>query len=1021
MDNNLFNEATIKRMVAESGISPNKKQIKASKDWIELLEREELKEEVSNYPRFMEHILRNLLGYDTVNFNHEEGNMEFPFRDSSGEYLVVFEAKGTKTKDLEAPQGRNLETRKTPVRQIWDYMGRDVIPWGILTNYKKFVLFDRDKSYNDYYEFNFLDIKNNSEKLKEFIKIFSRESLENNFIEKLKKASEIEEKELSGHFYKIYHETRLMMLKEFMENGRSKNEALHYTQLYLNRLMFVFFAEDLGFIKKRIFEEIIIKALNNCSDNSSHVSDEIMVLFEDLDKGSPKKEIQQFNGGLFKENLSRDAYFKDLRNSSFFKGIYFEKKKLDDRLKLTEDEMKIFNKVKKEGLSPIIENILLMASYDFKSELKVNVLGHIFEQSLSDLEELKGENISKRKKEGIFYTPEYITDYICRNTIIPYLSKSGTNDIDKLIDEYSKDLEVLEEKFKNIKILDPACGSGAFLIKAIDVLFEIFKGIQDVKDLEDKYSAKRGLKAKSNIQGQFTLTKWDEKDEIRKIIGNNIFGVDLNEESIETTKLSLFLRIAKKGKKLPDLSDNIKCGNSLIDDKEVAGELAFDWSDKEKGFGKIMDNGGFDVVVGNPPYGAKLNEEEVKFVKNNYSVGNSETAQLMMEKAHFLLKDNGYHSFIIPKAFTFVSTWDRIRNKFLDELNILIDCKKVWREVKLEQIIYIIQKGNKFDKYYSGIRDNNSIKIIARVNKSLIPKFDGVLLNSLTNQEIQIGSKIKDIETTLGTMGINKWGDVFYQQINKEKSGFNVLGGSEIQRYYRRGIKGYIENKYIKSNQSLIKPNSVLLQRIIAHIENPIDHLKISGTIFEDSSYRIVNTVHQLILDKEISNKYVLAIINSNFMNWFVYRFVFAKAIRSFQFSGDVAKKIPIPKLSGEEQKPFIEKAEKMLELNKEFYEKKDKFLTMLKSDFGLEKVSKNLQGFYELDWKGFEIELGKKKIALSGNKKDDWFDRFNGMSREVRKLRDEIDKTDDEINKMVYGLYGLSEGEVGVVEESWK
>jgi hypothetical protein len=91
-------------------------------------------------------------------------------------------------------------------------------------------------------------------------------------------------------------------------------------------------------------------------------------------------------------------------------------------------------------------------------------------------------------------------------------------------------------------------------------------------------------------------------------------------------------------------------------------------------------------------------------------------------------------------------------------LNILIDFKKVWKEVKLEQIIYTIQKGSKFNKYKYGIRNAQSMKIIANVNKSLIPKFDGVLLNSLTDQEIEIGSKIKEIKTALGTIGINKWG-----------------------------------------------------------------------------------------------------------------------------------------------------------------------------------------------------------------------------------------------------------------------
>ncbi len=283
---------------------------------------------------------------------------------------------------------------------------------------------------------------------------------------------------------------------------------------------------------------------------------------------------------------------------------------------------------------------------------------------------------------------------------------------------------------------------------------------------------------------------------------------------------------------------------------------------------------------------------------------------------------------------------------------------------------------------------------------------------------MKIGAKIREIKTTLGTTGINKWGDVFYQQMNQEKNGSKVLGGSEIQRYYRRGIKGYIENKHVKTNQSLIKPNSILLQRIIAHIENPTDHLRISGTIFEHSDYKIVNTVHQLTLDNEISNKYVLAIINSNFMNWFVYRFVFAKAIRSFQFSGDVAKKIPIPKISPSEQKPFIEKADLMLKLNKEFYEKKNKFFNRIKKSFNLEKINKKLDKFYELDFNDFVLEIekqSKKKIGLK--EQDEWEDYFNDYKKDISKLKDEIDSTDKEIDKMVYELYGLTKEEVLVVE----
>ncbi|MFH1585980.1 MAG: DNA methyltransferase [archaeon] len=1010
MKNTLFNETTIKRLV--EGTKLTAKQKKASQEWLNLMEEGELMKEKRGYLKFYDIILKGLLGYD--NIKHEKEGVEFSY-EKDNKSVVRIEAKGMDTKDLFLPQKRAKE--ESPAEQVWRYMNRFATPYGIVTNYKLFVLFKYDVGNTKYYLFDFDDIRQNPNELKEFVAIFSKESIDGGFIDKLHKESIIEEREFTKEFYKLYHETRLMLVKEFENNTDiNKDASVHFAQIFLNRLMFAFFAEDTGKIEKRVIEDRILKTLDNIhlfSSNSNNISSVLVGLFKDLDNGSdfPTK-LFGFNGGLFKHPIPDRIHFRDLRESKFFKDIYQNSKLKSKTLKLNEKEREIFEKYKNK-LNPTIENILLMASFDFNTEVNVNILGHIFEQSISDIEDLKTDKTSRRKKEGIFYTPEYITEYICRNTIIPYLSEKGATTTYDLIKEYANNIGDLEKKFKEIKILDPACGSGAFLIKATEVMLEIFKAVQEFKQQEGQYEAQRGLKKRSNNKGQLVLTKWNEEEEAREIIGNNIFGVDINEESVEITKLSLFLKMARKNRKLTDLSNNIKQGNSLIDNEEIAGKLAFNWNEK---FKEIMDNGGFDVVIGNPPYGAKLEEKEVNFVKKKYSVGNSETAQLMMEKAYSLLKDKGYHGFIIPKAFTFVSTWNKIRNKFFDELNAIIDCKKVWKEVKLEQIIYTIKKGDKFKRYDSGVRDNQSIKIIANVDKSLIPKFDGVLLNSLSNQEIKIGSRLKEIKSTLGTIGVNKWGDVFYKKINHNKKGFKVLGGNEIQRYYRRGIKGYIEEKHAKTDQSLIKPNSVLLQRIIAHIENPADHLKISGTIFENSNYRIVNTVHQLTLGREISNKYVLAIANSNFMNWFVYRFVFAKAIRSFQFSRDVAKKIPIPKISLPEQKPFIEKAELMLKLNKEFYERKNKFLKLMKHEYKLDKLSNKLKKFHELNFDEFVKEL---KIKLNIDKKAELLDFFEKNKKEIKEISEKIEKTDEEINDMVYDLYGITAKEKEIIEKS--
>ena len=165
---------------------------------------------------------------------------------------------------------------------------------------------------------------------------------------------------------------------------------------------------------------------------------------------------------------------------------------------------------------------------------------------------------------------------------------------------------------KCIKIADISCGSSAFLNKAVDVLFEIHEALHD-----SKYS------------GDETLNRFiDNLDKRRQIISNNIYGVDVNEESVEITKLSLFIKLAtssgvKQGFKLPNLDKNIKCGNSLISDKSIVNGKSFSWEDE---FQEVFTEGGFDIVIGNPPYitpslGKKqktLTDEEIDYLSNNY-------------------------------------------------------------------------------------------------------------------------------------------------------------------------------------------------------------------------------------------------------------------------------------------------------------------------------------------------------------------------------------------------------------------
>jgi hypothetical protein len=258
----LFNRKTIDKLCSEISITEG--QNRAVAKWLALLQSEALDKEKSNYFKFGIIVLREILGYDIEeNLNFEEGNVEFSFLHPLTKRSVGIEVKGMSTKDLFSDQNRDKPEHQTPIKQTWDYIGSRNFDYGIATNYRNFVLIDKSKGYSKYHLFDFISIQGNQARLKEFIAIFSYDSLlGTGLIPKLYDESVIEEREFTKEFYKLYHETRLMLIKEFQHNDKvSKGEAIHYAQLFLNRLIFVFFAEDTGKLKKRLFSESILESL----------------------------------------------------------------------------------------------------------------------------------------------------------------------------------------------------------------------------------------------------------------------------------------------------------------------------------------------------------------------------------------------------------------------------------------------------------------------------------------------------------------------------------------------------------------------------------------------------------------------------------------------------------------------------------------------------------------------------------------------------------------------------------------
>ena len=248
-----------------------------------------------------------------------------------------------------------------------------------------------------------------------------------------------------------------------------------------------------------------------------------------------------------------------------------------------------------------------------------------------------------------------------------------------------------------------------------------------------------------------------------------------------------------------------------------------------------------------------------------------------------------------------------------------------------------------------------------------------------------------------------------------------MLGGADIDRYKVRSIKGYIDKKDINKEQSYINENSILVQNLVAHIENPTDHIKIIATIPKDMNNIIIDTINQITIKEEYAQEYIWILLNSNLINWYVYRFIYAKAIRTMHFDSPITSRIPIKEIDTVKQRSFTQKANRVIELNNGLQEAKQSFI----NELDLEKIPKKLQDFEELNFEEFVKAYKKaKKLKFADkleerNFKNDWTALFENDKEIALGLKSQIAQTDKEIDTMVYKLYELTEDEISIVESA--
>ena len=536
--------------------------------------------EVAIHGYFTQRILISVLGYEGFG-NRDSWTLqpECPigsgavdvalgyFNKDATDVVAPFELKPAKMRDLDAIMpGRH----KTPVQQAWEYaMDAPGARWVLVSNYVEVRLYAVGYGRVLYESWDLRRLTDPKE-FARFHTLLCAENLLGGYTLQLLQDSESVQEEITNALYSDYRAIRIKLFQQLRaaHPEKTSRRILRIAQTILDRILFVAFAEDTGLLPPKTLERAYAQQ-NPFAPVP--IWQNFLGLFRAIDQGQKLQvdgasiEIPAYNGGLFRQ----DDEISELRVSD----------ELCDAFKS-------------------------IGRYEFQSEVSVEVLGHILEQSITDLEELSAaandedfdERISRRRRQGVYYTPSFVTRYMIENTLGRVLeskkSELGQEALPELTDEDYASIKLIQRgktkgqvryndkiakhvefwnQFKaalaEIKVLDPACGSGAFLIAAFDYLLN--EGNLLNAELANL------------VAGQHELFRWDTH-----ILQHNLFGVDINPESIEITKLSLWLKTANPREPLTYLDDTIRVGNSVVANTSIAPNDAFDWS--KFGSGSLM-------------------------------------------------------------------------------------------------------------------------------------------------------------------------------------------------------------------------------------------------------------------------------------------------------------------------------------------------------------------------------------------------------------------------------------------------
>ncbi len=870
----------------------------------------------------------------------------------------------------------------------------------------------------------------------------------------MKQESVSSEDQITKALYRDYSQFKRVLFADILkqnptQGGKDEKEwqllLFKKTQKLLDRLLFIFFAEDCELLLPNSMVQIIDK-WQQLKELDAYIPlyERIKQYFGYLDKGHVGKpfDVFAYNGGLFRKDEILDGF-------------------------IISDDV-------------LAEHCRKLSEYDFKSEVDVNILGHIFENSLSEIEEVTlhinsgdAPRSSKRKQDGVFYTPQYITKYIVENTV-GRLCAEKKHDLGIVEEEYFSDqrrqlktkqrlleqLHQYREWLLQITILDPACGSGAFLNAALLFLMNEHKIIDE---MEKKIS-------------DFTLEFHDVEN---YILENNLYGVDINEESVEIAQLALWLRTAKPHRKLNSLNENIKCGNSLISDPAIAGDKAFNWHEQ---FPKVFEKGGFDVVIGNPPY-VHL-ESIIETSKQLEQVGfetynkRGDMYVLFVEQAFRLVRQDGIVSYIMPNKWLQAGYGKELRSYLLTKrLERLIDFGdiQVFDGATTYPCIFIgQQKEPTSELKVSALNVANA----SDFNQNVLATEEVFDYLQFTSDTWVISSHkekvfIERLSSSFPTLKEIVGGEAYRGVLTGLSEAFLIdcatrqqiidsypravehivpfLQGRHIRPYGKAEAASYLilfEKGWTNSQQPCIDENQAwaYLQLSYPSIAQWLEPFCDKGRKRTDKGdywwelrtceyyhlfakpkimYQAFQVKPCFIFDEDgfysnnsmwfipTQSKSLLAILNSKMGWWLITKFC-TQIQNGYQLIWKYFGQIPIADCNEDTELSTL--ADTMLILNQQLQQKRARFLRRLSDNLEGVKITTVLQTFDQLDFTTFVAELKKQKIRLSLVQQDEWEEYFNQYREACQELTAQINATDNEIDQRVFDLYGLTQEEREIV-----